>query len=353
MLTDDGGRSDGACSTSFPSLLSHDAIAIYKFVVAHPDCDPKDVARALDLSPAQFAAAVDALRASRLLRPATDPAGFCDPVGPERAMVELLAEDEIRIRREQAVLLAIREELLSLQPAYLDGLRRRMPVDAIDVMHGSGSAMSKVLIDHAQRASTDVCAALPGQDIDKIGWIHSLSAASPRWDERSSIRLVLDHLVRQHPLTRKHLALLNEHGDEVRTAHRVPIWLALFDHHTAVVSVGGHHQEGGIAVVRHPAVVESLRAAFEQLWESARPYPTESAAQDEDVRDRLRQEIVRYLAAGLKDEVIARRVGLSVRTCRRHIADIMEHVGATSRFQAGVLVEREMLSASGPDDAHR
>ncbi|MEU9130595.1 helix-turn-helix transcriptional regulator, partial [Kitasatospora sp. NPDC048540] len=45
--------------------------------------------------------------------------------------------------------------------------------------------------------------------------------------------------------------------------------------------------------------------------------------------------IMELLAAGLKDESIARRLGMSLRTTRRHIADIMEELDAASRFQAG------------------
>ncbi|HEY7177323.1 MAG TPA: helix-turn-helix transcriptional regulator [Micromonosporaceae bacterium] len=49
----------------------------------------------------------------------------------------------------------------------------------------------------------------------------------------------------------------------------------------------------------------------------------------------LQQRIVQLLADGAKDETIARALGMSVRTCRRHIADIMRRLDAVSRFQAG------------------
>ena len=37
-----------------------------------------------------------------------------------------------------------------------------------------------------------------------------------------------------------------------------------------------------------------------------------------------------------KDEQIARALGMSVRTVRRRVADLMDELGADSRFQAGV-----------------
>lgn len=41
------------------------------------------------------------------------------------------------------------------------------------------------------------------------------------------------------------------------------------------------------------------------------------------------------LTAGLTDEGISRRTGLSVRTIRRTVAGVMAKLGAQSRFQAG------------------
>lgn len=58
------------------------------------------------------------------------------------------------------------------------------------------------------------------------------------------------------------------------------------------------------------------------------------------VAKELDQTIIQLLGTGLKDEAIARRVGMSLRTTRRHIADIMKLLGAESRFQAGILAAR-------------
>jgi DNA-binding NarL/FixJ family response regulator len=42
------------------------------------------------------------------------------------------------------------------------------------------------------------------------------------------------------------------------------------------------------------------------------------------------------LVAGLKDETIARQLGVSLRTVQRRIAALMHELGARTRFQAGV-----------------
>jgi DNA-binding NarL/FixJ family response regulator len=48
------------------------------------------------------------------------------------------------------------------------------------------------------------------------------------------------------------------------------------------------------------------------------------------------REILRTLGAGLTDEAAARRLGTSLRTYRRRVADLMAALDAGSRFQAGV-----------------
>ncbi|MFD5485064.1 response regulator transcription factor [Streptomyces virginiae] len=45
---------------------------------------------------------------------------------------------------------------------------------------------------------------------------------------------------------------------------------------------------------------------------------------------------MRLLAGGLTDDAAGQRLGISSRTVSRHMASIMERLGATSRFEAGL-----------------
>jgi DNA-binding NarL/FixJ family response regulator len=53
--------------------------------------------------------------------------------------------------------------------------------------------------------------------------------------------------------------------------------------------------------------------------------------------------VLELLQLGLKDETIARQLGISLRTVRRRIAMVMDEVGATTRFQAGIEAARRGL----------
>jgi DNA-binding NarL/FixJ family response regulator len=55
---------------------------------------------------------------------------------------------------------------------------------------------------------------------------------------------------------------------------------------------------------------------------------------EEELSDRAL--LVDQLASGAKDEQIARALGLSLRTVRRRVAQLLDELGAGSRFQAGV-----------------
>lgn len=90
-------------------------------------------------------------------------------------------------------------------------------------------------------------------------------------------------------------------------------------------------------LVRQRGIVEALGMLFEQMWQQASPL----AAYERGVRgDELRRQLLQQLASGAQDEQVARRLGLSLRTVRRRVAEVMAELGAESRFQAGVEAAR-------------
>jgi DNA-binding CsgD family transcriptional regulator len=90
-------------------------------------------------------------------------------------------------------------------------------------------------------------------------------------------------------------------------------------------------------LVRQRGIVEALGMLFEQMWHQASPL----AAYERGVRgDELRRQLLQQLASGAQDEQVARRLGLSLRTVRRRVAEVMAELGAESRFQAGVEAAR-------------
>jgi DNA-binding CsgD family transcriptional regulator len=57
-------------------------------------------------------------------------------------------------------------------------------------------------------------------------------------------------------------------------------------------------------------------------------------------------EVLQILAQGCTDEAVARNLGISLRTVRRITADLMDRLGASSRFQAGLRASRILADGS-------
>ena len=128
-----------------------------------------------------------------------------------------------------------------------------------------------------------------------------------------------------------------ERGEHVRVLGSVPGRLALIGDVAALVPRSLGPGDDVILVVRQRALVDSLIWLFESLWERALVVPGlpgdgDTVSADEGARRLLLEQ----LARGAKDEQIARTLGLSLRTVRRRVADLMDDLGAGSRFQAGV-----------------
>lgn len=159
-------------------------------------------------------------------------------------------------------------------------------------------------------------------------------------------RLIYQHAIRGDLVTRALVRELTQHGAEVRTSAELIDPLIAFDRETLVLprspDFSGDDGTTGTVAVRDPAMVAFACAAFENLWNTACPLIPDTKDTAHTI-DALTKSIVHLMAMGHKDEMVARRLGISVRTCRRHIAKIMDEQGAISRFQAGVVLTRAGL----------
>lgn len=83
------------------------------------------------------------------------------------------------------------------------------------------------------------------------------------------------------------------------------------------------------------ALVGGISSLFTAAWEAATDLSAFLSGVVPDLPAGAR-EVLRTLGAGLTDEAAARRLGTSLRTYRRRVADLMAVLEAGSRFQAGV-----------------
>ncbi|WP_262380067.1 helix-turn-helix transcriptional regulator [Nonomuraea sp. PA05] len=128
----------------------------------------------------------------------------------------------------------------------------------------------------------------------------------------------------------------------------VPVKLAIADARTAIlplVSDEDRAVESAVesALVVHPsALLDALVGLFETLWRAAVPLRLTPDGLEQE-RHGPDEEVLALLAAGMKDDAIARQLGLSPRTVQRRVQVLCEQLGARTRFHAGFLAAHNDL----------
>ncbi|WP_433419788.1 helix-turn-helix transcriptional regulator [Microtetraspora malaysiensis] len=129
-------------------------------------------------------------------------------------------------------------------------------------------------------------------------------------------------------------------GEQARVSPDVPMKLAIADRRTAILPLSADasaHADSAV-IVHSSSLLDALVTLFEVLWRSALPLPIfDARARPADLPD---PELFVLLAAGLKDEAVARQLGVSLRTVHRRVSELMDRLGARTRFQAGLLAAR-------------
>ncbi|GLY69300.1 helix-turn-helix domain-containing protein [Amycolatopsis taiwanensis] len=139
-------------------------------------------------------------------------------------------------------------------------------------------------------------------------------------------------------------------GEEARISPDVPMKLAIVDRQSAILPLTTEAPAiADSAVIIHSStLLDALVALFEILWRSALPLPARSVeAIAADPANPPDPALFTLLAAGLKDEAAARQLGVSLRTVHRRVSELMDELGARTRFQAGLLAARRGWGA-GP-----
>ncbi|MFJ6620772.1 LuxR C-terminal-related transcriptional regulator [Kitasatospora sp. NPDC091335] len=347
-------NTDTIRSSGREALLDHEARLVYEWAVRHRRVEPADLARIagdLGLTEARCRRAVDLLVELCLLiqRPGDEPDCLA-AVGPDAAVARLTGPAEARLRlyeaelgRRLAALAKLRAEVASLEPVYWS--QSGEPAGSVRLLEDAQAARA-ALDSVVGAAEEEVLAIRPG---GRHPWA-DLDQALPRdlalLERDVRLRSVYQHPTRFDPPTRSYAERVTAAGAQIRTRAEVPARLVLVDRTTAFVPA--RLATGGALLVREPSLVAYFVRLFEHEWSQAVPYDTAPTAARAVSRE-VEGVIAVLLAAGEKDDAIARRLGMSTRTCRRHIAELLQRLGAQSRFQAGVLAERARLTV--PVDA--
>lgn len=127
-----------------------------------------------------------------------------------------------------------------------------------------------------------------------------------------------------------------EAGEHVRILASVPTRIAIMGTSSALIPDHWGANSGRRLILRQESLIGALTLLFDSLWDRAMAVPGLDGERDGTNRANDRKLLLDQLAGGAKDEQIARALGLSLRTVRRRVAQMLDELGVDSRFQAGV-----------------
>ncbi len=275
-----------------------------------------------------------------LLHPDPDDMDWLVPTSPQEVMTRLLREvyDEVSAgqRRVGSAVAAFE---------WYAGLGSRLGAPpgtegtAIRVL--DGLARIQAAMDEATEAcASEVLTVQPGGIRREHELSEGLHRALALRGRGVRMRDLYTHVARHGQGLLNYLELMGD-AVEARTLDEVVDRLILFDRTVAFIPANA---ERTMALeLRHPALVAYLVTVFERMWRLAIPLTAPLPDTGIEGISHRERSIAALLAEGHQDAVIAERLGISVRTCRAHIARLSETLGAASRTQLGVRIAQAGL----------
>jgi len=313
-------------------------VALYRVLLTAPGGSLSEAALTLGVAPEDLDKPVSTLLEIGLIT-TLDGARF-DAVNPSLAEMSSLGAEELELSARRVAIESRRAAIRQVIPEWAGAARAGTTQSAVEVV-SDPIAVGNVLMHYAEQCQREVLSVAPGRG---PGRIDPKTRTANLYSLRRGIttRALYQHVALRDRATRSYLREMAQHGARIRLAPSVPGRSLVVDREVALLpTLAGDTGAYRVAVVREPNVVAWVVSTFEQLWAEASPLDELLEHQHPEPEvDETRLAILRLMADGEKDEAISRRLSISVRTCRRHIADYMAQVGATSRFQAGVIASR-------------
>lgn len=313
---------DSALSSFGVDALGHQ---VYRALLRGGPSDIDRLARRVGSQPAPVRERLDRLAELGLVTLAAD--GTVQARSPRLALGHLADSQADRLRDAERELNALRQAIPGFlaDEAEQSGERLRGDLELI------GTDQLVPVIEHLVRDTTGELRLVHTSELlhDPMPVRPERALAAARQAGRTIRSLYPANVLEDDALTATLRTYATE-GELIRLHPEPPSRLGIFGTEAALVPIQwGAAAPAHRVVVRNRGLVAALATLFDQLWTRATPLPDTPAHWG-------RAELLALLAAGAKDEAIARNLGLSLRTVRRRVAALLEELDAPTRFVAGV-----------------
>jgi DNA-binding CsgD family transcriptional regulator len=257
------------------------------------------------------------------------------PVEPSLAVDNAILVLQRQILDQHQILVRLRDEMQVLQRTYLSRTRA----------YEGPQELVRVLTDRAEIGALSVELCLSAEhDVASIETEHFTKAPDPRSARVPPAEVVERGVTFRNVYSRAALEIPGaatmvrssiEAGWNCRVYPNPPMKMVLIDQRSALLPIDPTGMDGAV-LIQAPVIVAALRMYFELLWGRATPLDTGTTKLTAD-QDR----VLRLVITGMTDAAIARHLGVSERTVRRHVGALLELLQAENRVALAAIAVRE------------
>lgn len=253
---------------------------------------------------------------------------------PLRRLEQYLAADTLRIERARDQLVDVGDALMTLR-ARMHNIDLGDDPGVQVLTQDMAAPMIDRVADQVDRTDNVILSVETGAGQQEANARHERDRAI----EGQQQRALVHPQVLETELARAELAAKRGSGQEQRVSDLVGTEFLLLGDEAVVTLAEWGNPHSPYAFIRNPALVQCFAAWFDLMWAVSPGIEVPEGGADD--------ALIRMLAIGAKDEVIARTLHLGLRTVRRRIAGLMDRYGVSTRFQLGVALERDGRLAAG------
>lgn len=247
---------------------------------------------------------------------------------PLRRLEQVLAADTAELVRYRERLAEVGDALVQLRARvhHLDlgddlgvqVLEQEVAAPIIDRLAGTVDTVDNVVL-------TEIVGAGAGDD--------NARRERERAEHGQRQRTLVHPSVVEDELSRLRLTARRETGQEQRVSDSLVTEFLVLGREAVITLERWGDPTSPYIFLRHPTLVLAFTSWFDAVWSVSPEVALTTTGSD--------RGLLRLLALGLKDEAIARTLGVSLRTVRRRVAGLMDEYGVGTRFQLGIALERD------------